>query len=104
MADFRIDNHRILRWSLAKGTKQDEIMLDNIQGCPGLAMDDEGALYIFSDSTSDVGRFTRGNKTGTVVAGRNRKRKCHSSTPYNYYIAVDGEVPCTYQTTPIAVS
>ena len=85
------NNHRIIRWSLEKGTKQGEIMIGNIQYCFGLAIDDEGALYVSSTSTHNVRRFPRGDKTGTVVAGGNEHGSGLHEFYNPYYIAVDGE-------------
>lgn len=64
------DNKRVVQWSLRRGTKEGELLIDNI-GCIGLAMDDQRYLYVVDSGESAVRRYKIGNRNGTVVAGGN---------------------------------
>ncbi|CAF3674504.1 unnamed protein product [Rotaria sp. Silwood1] len=61
-------NRRVIRWSRRSGTTHGEILLNNIHGY-GLAMDDQGYLYISDTEHHEVRRYKTGDKSGTVVAG-----------------------------------
>ena len=64
------DNRRVVQWSHRPGTKEGELLIDNI-GCVGLAMDDQRYLYVSDVSKHEVRRYQIGDKNGTVVAGGN---------------------------------
>ncbi|CAF1305042.1 unnamed protein product, partial [Rotaria sordida] len=63
-------NRRVVRWSRRSGTTQGEILIDNI-ACRGLAMDDQGYLYISDIEEHEVRRYQIEDKNGTLVAGGN---------------------------------
>ena len=60
-------NRRVVRWS--RRAQQGEIRIDRLC-CSGLAMDDQGALYIAEYENHRVSRWTFGeNRTMEIVAG-----------------------------------
>jgi sugar lactone lactonase YvrE len=61
-------NKRVVRWSLADGTTEGEILLKNI-ACWGLAIDDQRFIYISDIEKHEVRQYKIGEKNGTVVAG-----------------------------------
>ncbi|CAF1529148.1 unnamed protein product [Rotaria magnacalcarata] len=61
-------NRRVVRWSRNPGTKQGELLLDDIF-CEGLAMDEERNLYVSDILEDDVRRYAMGSTNGTLVAG-----------------------------------
>ena len=61
-------NRRVTRWPRRSGTRSGETLIDNIE-CYGLAMDDEGSLYVSDLAKNEVRRFCRGETNGIVVAG-----------------------------------
>ena len=63
-------NRRIVRWSRQHGTTSGEIVIDNVHCC-GLAIDDEGNLYVTDIRKHEVKRYRRDEKIGIVVAGGN---------------------------------
>lgn len=63
-------NRRVVRWCRLHGTTRGEIVIDNIRCC-GLAMDDEGNLYVTDTEKHEVKRYQRGENIGIVVAGGN---------------------------------
>ena len=83
-------NRRIMRWSLASGTKEGEIIINNI-GCNRLAMDSDGALYVTLPYDHKVRRYKKLDKTGVVVAGGNRMGNRVDQLNKPYYVAVDDE-------------
>ncbi|CAF4031621.1 unnamed protein product [Rotaria sp. Silwood2] len=62
-------NKRVVRWPRQNGTNG-ETIISNI-GCWGLAMDDDGFLYIVDSDKHEVRRYRMGESQGTVVAGGN---------------------------------
>ena len=82
-------NGRVMRWSRRNGTTSGEMIIDNIV-CNGLAMDDEGHLYV-TDEKHEVRRYRRGEKTGTLVAGGNGKGDGFNQLNFPEYVFVDGE-------------
>jgi sugar lactone lactonase YvrE len=83
-------NRRVMRWSLRKGTTQGESVIDNIW-CEGLAMDNDGALYVTDYNKHEVRRYLKGNTTGIVVAGGNGEGEGLHQLSFPYSVAVDGE-------------
>ena len=75
--DHRIDsllvsdgkNRRVIRWPRLNPTGQKTI-ITNIDCC-GLAMDDDGALYVADYERHEVRRYRNGEAQGTIVAGGN---------------------------------
>ncbi|CAF2164603.1 unnamed protein product, partial [Rotaria magnacalcarata] len=63
-------NRRVVRWSRRSGTKQGEILINNIK-CYGLAMDEQRYLYVSDVAKHEVRRYQLGEKIGTLVAGGN---------------------------------
>lgn len=63
------DNKRLIQWPLHNG-RQGQTILSNI-GCCGLAMDDDGNLYVCDFDKHEVKRYRIGENEGTVVAGGN---------------------------------
>lgn len=63
-------NYRVVRWSCRSGTRQGEILIDNIDA-RGLAMDDQGYLYVSNSREHEVRRYRPGNQNGTLAAGGN---------------------------------
>ncbi|CAF3787263.1 unnamed protein product [Rotaria sp. Silwood1] len=61
-------NQRVLRWSRLTFPAQRESLVENIN-CWGLALDDQGYLYISDEIKHEVRRYHIGNKNGTIVAG-----------------------------------
>ena len=64
-------NRRVVQWSLQQGTVSGKTLIDNINCC-GLAIDDDGNLYVTDFIEQVVKRFPRGENIGIVVAGGNR--------------------------------
>ena len=83
-------NRRVTRWPRRKGTRSVETIIGNI-ACWGLAMDDEGSLYI-TDWMKDVVRcYRRGQTSGTLVAGGNGQGTALNQLNWPTYVCVDGE-------------
>ncbi|CAF0849068.1 unnamed protein product [Didymodactylos carnosus] len=83
-------NQRVVRWSLPSFTTIGEELIDNID-CVGLAMDDEGALYVTDVKKHEVRRYARGSTTGTRVAGANRGGDGLHQLNNSQNVAVDSE-------------
>ena len=84
------EGRRVTRWPRRKGTRSGETIIDNID-CFGLAMDDEGSLYV-TDWMKDVVRcYRRGQMSGTVVAGGNGKGAGLHQLNSPFYVCVDGD-------------
>ena len=83
-------NRRVTRWSRGSGTRGGETILDNI-ACWGLAMDDEGALYVTDDEKHEVRRYRQGETSGTVVAGGNGTGDGLHQLNRPLYVSVDGD-------------
>jgi sugar lactone lactonase YvrE len=64
-------NRRVVRWSLRNATNGQTI-ISNIIGY-GLAMDNNGDLYVSDYEKHEVRRYKIGDKNGTLVAGGNGK-------------------------------
>ena len=83
-------NRRVTRWPRRSGTRSGETIIDNIF-CHGLAMDDEGYLYVTDTNKHEVRRYRRGETSGTVVAGGNGQGDGLHQLSYPLYICVDGD-------------
>ena len=83
-------NRRVTRWPRRKGTQSGETIIDNID-CYGLAMDDEGSLYVADYKKDEVRRYRRGETSGIVVAGGNGKGVGLHQLNYPLYVCGDGE-------------
>ena len=64
IADQR--NRRVIRWSQYQGTRQDEVIVDNID-CGGLVMDRQGYLYVPDWDKDEVRQSTTVQKNSIVV-------------------------------------
>lgn len=64
-------NRRVVQWSRQRGTASGKTLIDNINCC-GLAMDDDGNLYVTDIIEHVVKRFPRGENIGIIVAGEHR--------------------------------
>ncbi|CAF1987075.1 unnamed protein product [Rotaria magnacalcarata] len=62
-------NRRVLRWASRSSTFTEELITN--KECFGLAMDDEGFLYVSDTELHEVRRYRTGERYGTVVAGGN---------------------------------
>ncbi len=58
-------NRRVVQWYRRSGTTQGEILIHNIS-CAGLAIDDQGGLYISSGEKQEVRRYGREDNIGTI--------------------------------------
>ena len=83
-------NYRVTRWPRRNGTRSGETIIDNI-GCYGLAMDDEGSLYVTDWKKHEVRRYRQGETNGTVVAGGNGKGAALNQLNWPTYVCVDEE-------------
>ncbi|CAF0849049.1 unnamed protein product [Didymodactylos carnosus] len=81
---------RVMEWPLQSFTTLGEGFIDNID-CVGLAMDDEGALYVTDVRKHEVRRYARGSPTGTLVAGGNGKGDGLHQLNNSQNVAVDSE-------------
>ena len=83
-------NRRVTRWSRRFGTRSRETIADNID-CWGLAIDDEGALYVTDVEKHEVRYYRKGETSGTVVAGGNGKGAGLHQLNDPRYVCVDGD-------------
>ncbi|CAF4756592.1 unnamed protein product [Rotaria sp. Silwood1] len=65
-------NRRVIRQSCHHGITKTEIFVNNVD-CRGLAMDDQGLLYIADYRKHVVKRYRIGDQNETIVAGGNGK-------------------------------
>ncbi|CAF4986898.1 unnamed protein product, partial [Rotaria sp. Silwood1] len=61
------NNRRVVRWPRQRGTSG-ETILSNID-CQGLALDEDGFLFVVDSENNQVKRYRIGDTEGTVVAG-----------------------------------
>jgi len=80
-------NRRVVRWPRQNNTSGQTIISD--VDCYGLAMDNEGYLYISNFMKHEVRRWRMGDTNGTVVAGGNGKGTRLNQLNYPFYIFVD---------------
>ena len=83
-------NRRVSRWPRRSGIRSDETIIDNI-ACYGLAIDDEGSLYVTDYEKHEVRRYRRGESRGIVVAGGNGEGVGLHQLNRPFYVCVDGE-------------
>ena len=65
-------NGRVTRWPRHSDKPSGETIMDKI-ACFGLAMDDEGSLYVTDYEQNEVRRYRKGETGGIVVAGGHEK-------------------------------
>ncbi|CAF3927729.1 unnamed protein product, partial [Rotaria sp. Silwood1] len=80
-------NRRVVRWPRRNGTSG-ETIISNIS-CLGLAMDDNGSLYVTDVGKHEVRRYRKGESQGTVVAGGNGSGNRLDQLSYPTYVFVD---------------
>ena len=81
-------NRRVTRWARRSGTRSVETIIDNIAGY-GLAMDDQGSLYVTDTEKQAVKRYRRGETHGIVVAGGNGQGGGLHQLDWPIYVCVD---------------
>jgi len=62
-----LKNRRVVRWACQNGTSGD-IIISNIH-CRGLAIDNDGYLYVLDCDKNEVRRWKIGETSGTLIAG-----------------------------------
>ncbi len=80
-------NRRVMRWPPRNG-KNGQIIISNIE-CWGLALDNNGYLYVADTEKHEVRRWKIGDATGTIVAGGNGKGGNLNQLNSPSYIFVD---------------
>ena len=65
------ENRRVVRWPRRNG-REGQTLISDIE-CMGVAMDNNGDLYVSDGEKNEVRRWKVGEKKGTVVAGGNGK-------------------------------
>ena len=85
-------NNRIVRWPRQNGTSG-EIIMSNIYDC-GMAMDNDGYLYISDVEKHEVRRWKIGEMGGTLVeAGNGQGNRLEQiNRPYNIFVDQDQSV------------
>ena len=83
-------NRRVTRWSRRSGAESGVTIIDNVS-CYGLAMDDEGSLYVTDVGKHEVRRYYKGEKSGIVVAGGYGKGAGLNQLNAPRHVCVDGE-------------
>ena len=83
-------NRRVTRWPRRSGIRGGETIIDNI-ACWGLAIDDDGSLYITDVEKHDVRRYRRSETSGIVMAGGNGKGAGLHQLNFPMYVCVDEE-------------
>ncbi|CAF3410390.1 unnamed protein product [Rotaria socialis] len=83
-------NRRVVRWPRHRGKTDPEILIDEVD-CLGLAMDNEGNLYVSDGGRHEVRRYEihLGDKKGIRVAGGNEKGDDMSQLNYPTCICID---------------
>ncbi|CAF0818857.1 unnamed protein product [Adineta steineri] len=82
-------NRRVVRWSRQNG-KNGKIIISDID-CRGLAMDNNGDLYVSDTKKNEVRRWKQGERKGTIVAGGNGQGNHLNQLNWPTYIFVDGD-------------
>ena len=77
----------VMRWPLRNGTSGHTIISDI--DCRGLAMDNDGSLYVSDYMKGEVRRWRTGEKSGKVVAGGHGAGARLDQLNYPEYIFVD---------------
>ncbi|CAF3990023.1 unnamed protein product, partial [Adineta steineri] len=81
-------NRQVMKWSLYSANQVDPVMIRVIP-CWGLAMDNNGDLYVSEWEKHQVRRFYEGDRQGTVVAGGNGQGNQFNQLNQPHYIFVD---------------
>ncbi|CAF2732170.1 unnamed protein product [Rotaria sp. Silwood2] len=80
-------NRRVVRWPLRNGTSEETIISNT--DCIGLAMDENGSLYVVDFGKHEVRRYRIGDTKGTVVAGGNGQGNRLDQLSRPWYVFVD---------------
>ncbi|CAF2051501.1 unnamed protein product [Rotaria magnacalcarata] len=80
-------NKRVVRWPCLNGTSG-ETIISNID-CIGLAIDENGSIYVVDHGKHEVRRYSIGDTEGAVVAGGRGKGNRLDQLAYPYYVFVD---------------
>ncbi|CAF1164218.1 unnamed protein product [Adineta steineri] len=83
------DNQRVIQWS-RQNSQNPQVLIDGI-ACWGLAMDNNGDLYISDSGRHQVIRWRDGDKKGTIVAGGHGQGNRLNQLNHPAYIFVDGD-------------
>ncbi|CAF0819076.1 unnamed protein product [Adineta steineri] len=81
------NNERVMRW-FRKNETNPQVFIPNID-CYGLAMDNNGSIYVTDWKKSTVTRWKEGEINGTVVAGGNGEGDRLNQLNFPAYIFVD---------------
>ncbi|CAF1076272.1 unnamed protein product [Rotaria sordida] len=80
-------NKRAVRWPRRNSTSGETIISNT--SCYGLAMDENGSLYVVDDVKHEVRRYRIGETEGTVVAGGNGSGNRLDQLSNPHYVFVD---------------
>ena len=81
-------NRRVVQWSCRNDTKRGETIIENIS-CWGLAMDDQGLLYVSDWKKNEVRRYRMREIDGIVVAGGNGQGDSLNQLSFPTYLCID---------------
>lgn len=84
------DRRRVVRYHIQSDSKQVEKIIDHVY-CTGLSMDVEGAIYVSDIEKHYVKRYSKGSKTGDIVAGGHGIGESLDKLNTPLYITVDYE-------------
>jgi sugar lactone lactonase YvrE len=84
-----LHNGRVVRWPCQNGTSG-EIIISNIQ-CRGLAIDNNGDLYVADCDKNEVRRWKIGETSGVLVAGGNGEGNRLNQLHFPTSIVVDDD-------------
>ena len=84
-------NRRVMRWSLRDNTQDGEVLISNIVSV-GLAIDDEGSLYVSDFEKHEVRRYRGEDREGVVVAGGNGRGYASNQLNCPRHLFVDHEL------------
>lgn len=80
-------NRRVIQWS-RQDSPDGEILMEDID-CHGLAMHEDGTLYISDCAKNAVRRWKKGETEGTIVAGGNGAGKREDQLDFPTFLYVD---------------
>ncbi|CAF0988623.1 unnamed protein product [Didymodactylos carnosus] len=79
-------NRRVLQW-FRRSTTYAKVLIEDIECC-GMAMDDQGSLYISDTGRHEVRRYRSGDISGTVVAGGHGQGRSLHQLNHPTYICI----------------
>ena len=87
------ENRRVMRWSRQQNDTNGQVIISDILSY-GLAIDDEGFLYVSDVEKDEVRRYEEGDVIGTVVAGGNGRgdRLNQLNRPRHIFVDCDHSV------------